>query len=55
VDPNDSQSARYDVRWAVVTTLNGASPTAKRFLVGVLKTPQDTFNQPVNLDTTIEK
>jgi len=55
VDPNDSQSARYDVRWAVVTTLNGASPTAKRFLVGVWKTPQDTFNQPVNLDTTIEK
>jgi len=52
---NDSRSARYDVRWAVITTLNGASPTAKRFIVGAWKTPQDTFNQPVDLDTTIEK
>lgn len=54
-DPNDSQSATYDVRWAVITTLNGARPTAKRFIVGAWKQPQDTYVQPVNLDTTIEK
>lgn len=55
VDPNDLQGASYDVRWAVITTLNGASPIAKRFIIGVWKQPQVTFNQPVNLDTTVEK
>lgn len=55
VDPNDSQSATYDVRWAVITTLNGARPTSKRFIVGAWKQPQDTYVQPVNLDTTVQK
>ena len=55
VDPNDSFSAIYDVRWAVVTTLNGASLTAKRFIVGVWKKNTGVFNQPVNIDTTVQK
>jgi len=55
VDPNDSHSATYDVRWAVVSTLSGASPTAKRFIVGVWKKNTGIFNQPVNIDTTIQK
>ena len=55
VDPNDSLSARYDVRWAVVTTLNGTSPTAKRIIIGVWKKTTGVFNQPVNIDTTIQK
>jgi len=55
VDPNDSFSATYDVRWAVVTTLNGASLTAKRFIVGVWKKNTGVFNQPVNIDTTVQK
>ncbi len=55
VDPNDSFSATYDVRWAAVTTLNGASLTAKRFIVGVWKKNTGVFNQPVNIDTTVQK
>src|SRR5882724_1092675 len=55
VDPNDSFSATYDVRWAVVTTLNGTSLTAKRFIVGVWKKNTGVFNQPVNIDTTVQK
>lgn len=56
VDPNDSHSATYDVRWAVVTTtLSGSSPTAKRFIIGVWKKNTGIFNQPVNIDTTIQK
>jgi len=55
VDPHDSRSATYDVRWAVVTTLNGTNPTAKRFIVGVWKRNQGVFNQPVNIDTTLQR
>jgi len=55
VDPNDSHSATYDVRWAVVTTLKGTNPTAKRFIVGVWKKNTGVFNQPVNIDTTLQK
>jgi prepilin-type N-terminal cleavage/methylation domain-containing protein len=54
-DPNDSQSATYDVRWAVITTLTGSTPTAKRFIVGVWKKNQGIFNRPVNLDTTVQR
>jgi prepilin-type N-terminal cleavage/methylation domain-containing protein len=54
-DPNNSGSATYDVRWAVITTLSGTSPTAKRFIVGVWKRNQGVFNQPVNFDTTLQK
>jgi len=54
VDPNDSGSATYDVRWAVVTTVNGG-PTAKRFIIGVWKKTKGVFNQPVNIDSTIQK
>ena len=54
-DPNDSGSATYDVRWAVITTMNGSTPTAKRFIVGVWKKNQGVFNQPVNFDTTLQK
>lgn len=54
-DPNDSQSATYDVRWAVITTLNGSTVTAKRFIVGVWKRNRGVFNQPVNFDTTLQK
>jgi prepilin-type N-terminal cleavage/methylation domain-containing protein len=55
-DPNDSQSATYDVRWAVITSVvSGSTPTAKRFIVGVWKKNQGVFNQPVYLDTTVQK
>jgi prepilin-type N-terminal cleavage/methylation domain len=55
-DPNDSQSATYDVRWAVITAVaSGSTPTAKRFIVGVWKKNQGVFNQPVYLDTTVQK
>ncbi|HVO58695.1 MAG TPA: hypothetical protein VMT51_13475 [Dongiaceae bacterium] len=53
VDPNDPQGATYDVRWSVSTTFNGASPIAKRFVIGVWR--QGTYTQPVNLDTTVAK
>jgi prepilin-type N-terminal cleavage/methylation domain-containing protein len=54
-DPNDSASATYDVRWAVITTMNSGRPTAKRFIVGVWKRNQGVFNQPVNFDTTLQQ
>ena len=54
-DPNDTASATYDVRWAVVTTMSGTKPTAKRFIIGVWKKNSFVFNQPVNIDTTVQQ
>jgi prepilin-type N-terminal cleavage/methylation domain-containing protein len=54
-DPNDTASATYDVRWAVVTTMSGSKPSAKRFIIGVWKKNPFVFNQPVNIDTTAQK
>ena len=34
---------------------NGTSPTAKRIIIGVWKKTTGVFNQPVNIDTTIQK
>jgi prepilin-type N-terminal cleavage/methylation domain-containing protein len=54
-DPNDTASATYDVRCAVVTTMSGTKPTAKRFIMGVWKKNAFVFNQPVNIDTTVQQ
>ena len=34
-DPNDPFGVTYDVRWAVVTSVNNGAVTGKRFFVGV--------------------
>jgi len=54
-DPNDPFGVTYDVRWAVVTTVNGASITGKRFFVGVRQLGGSTFVPAVTLDAMEEK
>ena len=38
IDPNDPYGATYDVRWAVVTYVQGSRVTGKRFLLGARQT-----------------
>jgi type II secretory pathway pseudopilin PulG len=54
-DPNDPYGVTYDVRWAVITGMNGASPTSKRFMLGVRQLGGSTFVPPVTLDTMVER
>ena len=54
-DPNDPTGAQWDLRWAVVTTMNGATVTSKRFIVGVRQVGGTGFVLPVTLDTVVNK
>jgi Tfp pilus assembly protein PilV len=54
-DPNDPFGITYDVRWAVVTTMNGTSIVSKRFLVGVRQLGGSNFVPAVTLDAMVGK
>jgi len=55
LDPNDPYGATYDVRWAVVTYVQGSRVTGKRFLLGARQIGGNGFVLPLTLDTTVEK
>jgi len=54
-DVNDPFGVTYDVRWAVVTTVNGSAITGKRFFVGVRQLNGPNFVLPVTLDAMVEQ
>ncbi len=54
-DPVDPNGITYDVRWAVITSVNGATISSKRFIVGVRQLGGNDYSQPITLDTTVEK
>jgi prepilin-type N-terminal cleavage/methylation domain-containing protein len=54
-DPNDPFGATYDVRWAVVTYVNGAHVTGKRFILSARQLRGNGFLLPATIDTTVEK
>lgn len=54
-DPNDPFAVTYDVRWAVVTMVNGSSVTGKRFIVGVRQLNGPGFVPAVTLDAMAEQ
>ena len=54
-DPNDPSGAQWDVRWAVITTVNGTTITSKRFIVGVRQVGGASFVLPVTLDAVVAK
>ncbi|SRR5579871_4831 len=50
-DPNDPMKPTYDVRWAVVTTVDSTNnAVARRFIVGVWKTNARQYVPPVTID-----
>ncbi|MBI1750798.1 MAG: prepilin-type N-terminal cleavage/methylation domain-containing protein [Acidobacteria bacterium] len=55
VDPNDAVGLSYEVRWTVVTSMQGTNVVAKRFLVGVWKRDPRQVTQPVTLDAWVQR
>jgi type II secretory pathway pseudopilin PulG len=55
VDPSDTNSGIYDVRWTVITTTNGVNTVAKRFIVGTRKVGVNGFQLTATFDTTVSK
>jgi prepilin-type N-terminal cleavage/methylation domain-containing protein len=53
-DPT-SAGATLDVRWAVITSVNGTIVTGKRFIVGVRRQGGNGFFLPVTLDSAVAK
>lgn len=54
-DPADPNSATYDVRWAVIITGNGATPSSRRFLIGVRQVGGKGYFAPVTLDAMVTR
>jgi prepilin-type N-terminal cleavage/methylation domain-containing protein len=54
-DPNDPFGVTYDVRWAVVTTVNNSTIVSKRFFVGVRQLGGQGFVPAVTLDAMVGK
>lgn len=56
-DPNDPFGAPYDVRWAVITTVNPTTNvvTGKRIILGVFRPGMQAPTLPITLDTMVEK
>jgi prepilin-type N-terminal cleavage/methylation domain-containing protein len=55
VDPNSANGATLDVRWAVITTVNGNIVTGKRFILGVRQQGGNGYFLPITLDSTVAK
>jgi prepilin-type N-terminal cleavage/methylation domain-containing protein len=55
VDPHDPYGATYDVRWAIVTTVQGTITTSRRIILGVFRRGMSTPTLPVTLDTMVFK
>lgn len=55
LDPNNLAAAKYEVRWAVVTTANGGNPVSKRIIIACWHRNSRQLTLPVNIDTTVQK
>jgi prepilin-type N-terminal cleavage/methylation domain-containing protein len=53
-DPNDPSGAVNDVRWAVVTVVNG-TVNGRRLVIGAFRRGMKTPTYPVSLDTMVSK
>ena len=56
LDVNDPSGTTYDVRWAVITSVNsGGAVSSKRFILGTIKRGGNGIYLPVTLDTMVER
>ena len=51
----DPSGITFDVRWAVITSVNGPTITSKRFILGVRQQGGNGFFLPITLDTMVER
>jgi prepilin-type N-terminal cleavage/methylation domain-containing protein len=54
-DPEDPYSARYDVRWAVITDGNGTSASSRRIIISARLLSGNGFTLPLTLDAMVQQ
>jgi prepilin-type N-terminal cleavage/methylation domain-containing protein len=54
-DPNAAMNIPYEVRWTVITTMQGATVVSKRFLVGVWKRDPRNVTIPVTVEAWVQR
>jgi type II secretory pathway pseudopilin PulG len=54
-DPTDPSGTTYDMRWAVIITVNGTNVYSKRIILGVRQQGGNGYFQPITLDTMVQK
>ena len=50
VDPNEAAGTQYEVRWTVITQLQGATPASKRYIVGAWRRDPRFTSPPVTVE-----
>jgi prepilin-type N-terminal cleavage/methylation domain-containing protein len=55
VDPEDPYGARYDVRWAVITSGNGTTASSRRVILSARLVGGNGFYLPLTLDAMVQK
>ena len=54
-DPNAAIAIPYEVRWTVISNVEGATVVSKRFLVGVWKRDPRGVTVPVTVEATVQR
>ena len=54
-DPNDASRVPYEVRWSVITTMQGVNVASKRYLVGVQRRQPSSVMYPVTLEAWVQQ
>lgn len=54
-DPNASNAIPYEVRWSVITVMQGTTVVSKRFIVGVWKRDPRNVTVPVTVEATVQR
>lgn len=54
-DPQDPYQATFDIRWAVITSGNGATASSRRFILGARQTNARNFVLPLTLDAMVQR
>jgi prepilin-type N-terminal cleavage/methylation domain-containing protein len=52
---NASVAIPYEVRWSVITTMQGTTVVSKRFIVGVWKRDPRNVTVPVTVEATVQR
>jgi hypothetical protein len=55
VNPNAAIPIPYEVRWSVITNVQGTTVVSKRFLVGVWKRDPRGVTVPVTVDGWVQR
>ena len=54
-NPNENIAIPYEVRWSVITTMQGTTVVAKRYLVGVWKRDPRNVTVPVTVEAWVQR